>query len=673
MNITNNTNYSKNNKKQQKNIKNKKPQKNKNMDITYTEGFLKIATHNVRGFNNETKQKLFRTFYKEHKIDIIGITETKLNRNNSKICMNNIESYKTWWESAEDNPISAGVGIMVKNDLSKYIHKVHKNKGRLIAINMKFKGHSDIRIINVYIESNDAKKEERKETVKILLDWIHQGKKENKKLIVMGDFNADPEQWTKEKTTKNSTKYLILEKLKNENFIDLQKITNEMPLKHTWKNNNVTRRLDQIWVSREWTKDIYNCKVIVNDDELLETDHNIIIAKLLSQNTLDKRTEALDRRLGNKKRVFNYELMNKELWENYQKQLDLNLGELNINYELSKNHKEKKDLNRTWALLNQVIMKAAYKKIPSETKKKLNKSGRPKLLLNTLSLAKYIIRVVLKINKMLKGNISFDTIDWIKIKEKIINIKKKHELNFDEEDIGRPLNRLDLIGIKKKLLELNKLLRTKYKVEETIYTEQQIKECSEKRCEYIMDEQSKMIDSLLEREKRVITLDRCIVKNNNGEETLLMEKDEVLKAVKDHFNKISNMTKHPKNNLEKEWKREYEPLNNIDNNYFKDIMDPIQNEEWNEILNTLPNGKAAGLSKISYEMIKKSSQKFKDALRKFLDLCLKIGDMPNQWNKAIVYPIPKPGNWELNLAKIRPIILLEIPMKILMKLLTNRL
>src|SRR5947199_1842135 len=47
--------------------------------------------------------------------------------------------------------------------------------------------------------------------------------------------------------------------------------------------------------------------------------------------------------------------------------------------------------------------------------------------------------------------------------------------------------------------------------------------------------------------------------------------------------------------------------------------------------------------------------------------------MPNQWNKAIVYPIPKPGDWELNLAKIRPITLLEIPRKILMKVLTNRL
>ena len=134
MNVTDYSNFSKNHKKSQKNIKNKKSNKNKNRDITYTKGFLKIAIHNVRGFNNETKQKIFRTFYKENKIDIIGITETKLNKNNGKICMNNIESYKTWWESANNNSLGAGVGIMVKNELSKHIYKVHKSKGRLIAI-----------------------------------------------------------------------------------------------------------------------------------------------------------------------------------------------------------------------------------------------------------------------------------------------------------------------------------------------------------------------------------------------------------------------------------------------------------------------------------------------------------------------------------------------------------
>ena len=39
----------------------------------------------------------------------------------------------------------------------------------------------------------------------------------------MGDFNTDPEIWIKEKSTIISIKYLILEKLKNENFVDLQK------------------------------------------------------------------------------------------------------------------------------------------------------------------------------------------------------------------------------------------------------------------------------------------------------------------------------------------------------------------------------------------------------------------------------------------------------------------
>src|SRR5688572_20743331 len=214
MNVSNitNINYSKNLKKQQKNSynsKNKKKIDNKvKNNFTFSEGFLKIATHNVRGFNNETKQTIFKTFYKEKKLDIIGITETKLNRNNGKICMNNIESYKTWWKTNKDNTMGSGVGIMVKSKLAKHIHKVHKCKGRLIAIDMKFKGHSDIRIINVYVESNDTEKQQRKETVQTLVNWIQQGKRANKKLIVMGDLNADPEHWTKETSeTKRNNKY----------------------------------------------------------------------------------------------------------------------------------------------------------------------------------------------------------------------------------------------------------------------------------------------------------------------------------------------------------------------------------------------------------------------------------------------------------------------------------
>jgi len=58
LNIINST-YQKNLKKQQKNTNNYKNQKKKDRknkdNITFLEGFLKIATHNVRGFNNEMK------------------------------------------------------------------------------------------------------------------------------------------------------------------------------------------------------------------------------------------------------------------------------------------------------------------------------------------------------------------------------------------------------------------------------------------------------------------------------------------------------------------------------------------------------------------------------------------------------------------------------------------
>src|SRR5437588_11939034 len=47
--------------------------------------------------------------------------------------------------------------------------------------------------------------------------------------------------------------------------------------------------------------------------------------------------------------------------------------------------------------------------------------------------------------------------------------------------------------------------------------------------------------------------------------------------------------------------------------------------------------------------------------------------IPSSWFKAIIYSIPKPGDWNLNLNKTRPITLLECPRKLYMKILTNRL
>src|SRR3990170_4458615 len=86
---------------------------------------------------------------------------------------------------------------------------------------------------------------------------------------------------------------------------------------------------------------------VINEQNMLDTDHNIVVTKLLIDNIFGLRIEATDRHFVNKRYIFNYDLMDENLWEKYCKQLDLNIGELNIKYELTKQHNDAHDLNRS--------------------------------------------------------------------------------------------------------------------------------------------------------------------------------------------------------------------------------------------------------------------------------------------------------------------------------------
>ena len=64
----------------------------------------------------------------------------------------------------------------------------------------------------------------------------------------------------------------------------------------------------------------------------------------------------------------------------------------------------------------------------------------------------------------------------------------------------------------------------------------------------------------------------------------------------------------------------------------------------------------------------------KEWLRKFYNEILRIELIPMKQNEGVIYPIPKPGDWNLDLNKTCPItVLLECPKKLLMKILTQRL
>src|SRR5688572_30097263 len=196
--IGNNTNTNtniknlQNQKSQKKNENNEKKQNKKRVQddekylYNFNNKYINIETHNVQGFNVESKQWEFFEEYKDNEIDIIGLTETKLSSKKSRYIMTNNKYYKSWWTGLENSNNTGGVGIAIRRGLHLHVVNVISKMGRLILIDLCFKGTEKMRIINVYINSNETEKIQREELVNISQNLIQEAKRHNFRIIIMG-------------------------------------------------------------------------------------------------------------------------------------------------------------------------------------------------------------------------------------------------------------------------------------------------------------------------------------------------------------------------------------------------------------------------------------------------------------------------------------------------------
>src|SRR5207249_7354041 len=96
-------------------------------------------------------------------------------------------------------------------------------------------------------------------------------------------------------------------------------------------------------------------------------------------------------------------------------------------------------------------------------------------------------------------------------------------------------------------------------------------------------------------------------------------------------------------------------------------------EEWEVVMRNTPKNKVAGPSKISFGMLHHLGPESAKLLLQLVTLSLNFSLIPHGWQKAIIYPIPKPQAWESKLKNTRLITLLETARKCLTKLINNRL
>ncbi|GBC03155.1 hypothetical protein RclHR1_00500003 [Rhizophagus clarus] len=170
--------------------------------------------------------------------------------------------------------------------------------------------------------------------------------------------------------------------------------------------------------------------------------------------------------------------------------------------------------------------------------------------------------------------------------------------------------------------------------------------------------QQKMINSIMDRKPRTIHLDRLIITDPITQDIQDLESTPCYKSITD--------IPHPFTEI-------YRRIPSIAKDTYHLVLVPITTEELKQTISSLSNHKAASISGITYKDIKHLHDNFIDFITNFFNDILISGQLPNSWNNAYIYPIPKPTDWSNNIQYIRPIILLESFQKLFIKIITARL
>ena len=151
---------------------------------------------------------------------------------------------------------------------------------------------------------------------------------------------------------------------------------------------------------------------------------------------------------------------------------------------------------------------------------------------------------------------------------------------------------------------------------------------------------------------------------------------QVKRLASEHFRTIAGVppTAPPSlHDMPEHWQMDYLPLDDVNPMIYQDILSPPSDDEWKEVINSLPNGSAAGLSGIPYELLKNLPESASFYLRQLIINCFRSSSIPSQWKDATIYLIPKPYDWNCYLNNTQLITLLDTTRKIMTKIMNCQL
>jgi len=656
---------------------------NNNISLTFSllsnPDSLNVATHNIVSFNDPIKQEQIIHNCTLNNIDILGISETNIPNDHIKHINKSLDkTYTYFFNSARSKCRGNGVGLIINSSIASNIFYHHGKHGRYIFIDLQLKNKRKMRIFQIYLHANNRDIKDRIIVQNEIIKHIDYALNKNYDVIVMGDFNVDYNK-SKHNNVHRQQKLKFIEDLSQRNLIDSINILDQhqhhinLP---TWTSadKSIQSRIDYIFFSSSLTNTFLYSDIVT--PELYRSDHNMVIMMLKKNNLFQAQSLAQARRNRQTKLVYFYNKMNKEKWESFSAATDSMLhNHSKLRNLTDSNLYNTTCLNEYWTYIREIITGCAKTSIPN---KNVTTNGRDAIPKETVDLQDDIS----KLNKVFHqfnnkqidqpmDNLNRNWPEDIVFMNSIIN---KYQLPHYTNKFDSLITNINFKSNKKGVHHILGALLAKYKLEHKKTSDDQIKKYIEQRCTNLKDSPKKMLDSLLNRDKRFIVMDRIII-NKDGEQVLLTDEASIKKATNDHFQRVAGSKNESKEFSKEwaEWKNEYRPKDDIDSSIYKDLMSPPSKSEWYAIIQQLPKGKASGPSGISNEMLQHLGPSMFDKLWIFIKATLKLSDFPAQWKEAHIYPIPKPQEWHHNLNNTRPITLLDTTRKAVVKLLNNRL
>ncbi|GET54160.1 RNA-directed DNA polymerase from mobile element jockey-like isoform X1 [Rhizophagus irregularis DAOM 181602=DAOM 197198] len=641
-----------------------------------------ISSFNVNGLrhNSQVKIEQISNFFNLKHISFGGIVDTHLSPKQIHYLSKRLPNYTVF--SSDIDKIkhvnsTGGVSLFIEKSLASHVQDFVSHSSRILSVDLYFKGNIKLRIFVIYIPPfSDSKL--RSETIDLLLQLLVQTKQQNFHHAICGDFNMHLDTYYpiyfNRPSVASQRAHRLLYHLLSHGYEETIPVNASDSLGTFHRDDQITR-IDYVW-SCPMLKSFALTSYIFDAQDTCFSDHNPVITyfddSLLSASIKVARAKQLRRRT---RRIFKFDSVTSQQWDFFSTQTD-SLCDVPPS-TFSTWH-----INQQCEYLHSHIVKAANASLPSVTVGNQYTPTMPKDLEALTQHYRFLSRLLHSIRLLRKypstyynryeriWSIHFDRL------QKILHLYKKvipsppilpTSLSTCRQDNFKFL--LDSLKIISSALHGLLLLKEKD------FQDSSIRAKLDDRDNNFETDISSFIDSALSRTRRRITLDHVFV-DHPTQPKLLTDPHDIDDIVIDHFQNSVPIKSSPPDNisaLPEKWFSAYHPMDDVDSSIYDSLLDPPTLEEWLSTVSSMPNDKAPGPSMITYEMLKHLGSNTSALVLILVQSCFCTADIPNLWRQAMVFPIPKPHEWKCQLKNTRPITLLEVIRKSLVKLLYNRL